>query len=69
MSFKKIGDTMKTETVYCNCGGEFVNGKCDKCGKEVISKDANKEVTYPGPSMGCTCDQVKCKDCDNDKKN
>ena len=38
MAFKKIGDAMKTETIYCSCGGELKGGRCTKCGKEAITK-------------------------------
>lgn len=40
MAFKKVGDAMKTEDVYCSCGGKInkSTGKCEKCGKEAITK-------------------------------
>ena len=38
MAFRKTGDAMKTERIYCSCGGEIKGGKCTKCGKEAVTK-------------------------------
>ena len=34
MAFRKVGDAMKTEKVYCSCGGEILEGVCTACGKK-----------------------------------
>ncbi len=36
MAFKKVGDAMKTEKIYCSCGGEIVKGKCTNCDKDIL---------------------------------
>jgi len=33
MGFFKTGDA-EVKAVYCSCGGEFINGVCNKCGKK-----------------------------------
>lgn len=38
MAFKKVGDVMKTEKIYCSCGAEIKSGRCTKCGKEAVTK-------------------------------
>jgi hypothetical protein len=48
MSFKKTGDVIQIEKVYCPCGGEIEQDtqKCQKCQKDFdMDKDAEKDTS------------------------
>lgn len=36
MPFKKTGDVLQVQTIFCSCGGEIdkATNKCLKCGKD-----------------------------------